>query len=552
MRHLLAPAAALLLGAAEPPARYDLLIRNAVIYDGSGGAPYPGELGVRGDRIVCVRTCPAGQAASTVDARGQALSPGFVNMLSHARESLLHDGRAMSAVLQGVTLEVNSELSHAPLTPAMRAARESRQGLIKTPLEWSTLGGYLDRIERGGVSVNVASYIGAGSVREFVLGANDVDPTPDQLARMRALVRDGMREGALGLATMLIYVPERYAETPELVALAGEAGRCGGLFAAHIRNEGDALLEALDEMVAIGREARVPIHVHHLKQSLPRNWPKLGDAVRLIEAARASGLRVTADMYLYPASGTGANTMLPAWVQEGGIEATIERLRDPATRARAKAEMRDRGPEHVLFSGFKTDALRQYTGKRLSEVMRMRGDADWRDTVIDLIVADGSRVGTVFFIMSEDNVRRQTALPWMTFGSDSSAIAAEGLLLRDGAHPRTYGNFARLLGKYVRDERTMPLAEAVRKLTALPADTLHLRDRGRLRPGAYADLVIFNPATIRDNATFETPHRYATGVAHVWVNGVHVVRDGAHTGAKPGRSVRGPGWTGHPGGGACR
>lgn len=545
-------ASTLLLGAAEPAEHYDLLIRDAVIYDGSGGVPYRGEVGVRGDRIVCVGSCPAGQARHIVDASGQAVAPGFIDMLSHSRESLLHDGRAMSAVLQGVTLEVNAEVSHAPMTPEMRRRREARQGEIRTSLEWSTLGGYLDRVERAGVAINLASYVGAGAVREYVLGLNDVDPDAGQLAAMRGLVRDAMRDGAVGLGSALIYVPDRYAETPELVALAEEAGRCGGLFAAHIRNEGDALVEALDEMATIGATARVPVHVHHLKQSGARNWPKLDAAIARIERARASGVRVTADMYLYAASGTGADTMLPAWVREGGLEAAIERLRDPATRARAKADMRPRDPEQVLFSGFRTAALRPFAGKRLAEVARLRGDADWRDTVIDLIVSDGSRVNTVFFIMSEGNVRRQVGLPWMTFGSDSSATAAEGLILADGAHPRRYGNFARLLGRYVRDERAAALADAVRRLTSLPADTLGLTDRGRLRPGGFADIVVFDPATMRDHATYGDPHRYATGVAHVWVNGVAVVRDGAHTGAKPGRALRGSGWTGHPGGGACR
>ena len=537
----------------RPAAGYDVLIRGGTIYDGSGAAPYRGDVGIRSDRIAYVGPqAPAG-AATIIDAAGRAVAPGYINMLSHSRESLLHDGRAMSAVLQGVTLEVNSENSLAPLTPKMRELRVQRQGDIKVPITWSTLGEYLTTVEKSGISVNLAAFIGAGAVREHVVGLDDVDPTPTQLAEMQRLVREAMRQGALGLATMLIYVPERYAETAELVALAREAGRCGGLYAAHVRDEGPELIGALDETARIGAEAGVPVHVHHLKQSNPENWSKLDAAIARFEAARAAGVRMTADMYLYPASGTGANSMLPAWVQEGGLEATIARLRDPAARARAKAELQLPGgnPRNVLFSGFKSEKLKPLAGKRLDEVARLRGTSP-EDTVIDLIVEDGSRVNTIFFTMSETNLRRQSALPWMSFGADAGAVAAEGVVLKSSTHPRAYGNFARLLAKYVREEQAMPLAEAIRKLTSLPAATLGLQDRGALKPGAYADVVLFDPATIRDHATFETPHRYATGVSDVWVNGVQVVKAGTHTGARPGRALRGAGWTGAAGGGACR
>jgi len=522
---------------------YDVLITNALIYDGAGGAPYRGEVGLRGDRIAFVGAkAPAGAVTTRVDAGGKAVAPGFINMLSHSREALLADGRAMAGVLQGVTLEVNSESSLAPLTDGMRKLRESRQGDIKVPITWSTLGGYFDAIEKSRVSLNVASFIAAGSVRENVLGLDDVDPTPAQLDAMRALVRAAMNEGAMGVATMLIYIPERYAETPELVALASEAGRCGGTYAAHIRDEGRTLIEALDETAAIGRQAKLPVHVHHLKQSDPENWGKLDAAIATIEKARASGVAMTADMYTYPASGTGANSMLPAWVQEGGLEKTIARLKDPAVRQRAGAELDMPGddPANVLFSGFKNDALKPLTGKRLSEVMAMRGTGA-AETVMDLIVEDNSRVNTIFFSMSEANVRRQTALPWVAFGSDAAALTAEGAVLKSATHPRAYGNVARLLGKYVREEKTMKLEEAVRKLTSLPASILHLTDRGALRPGAFADVVIFDPATVADHATFARPHQYATGVSDLWVNGVQVVKAGAHTGATPGRAVKGPG-----------
>lgn len=540
-------AAGLLASCATPAitgadAPFDVLIRNGLIYDGSGSAPFAGEVGIRGDRIVFVGAkAPAG-AVTTVDAGGKAVAPGFINMLSHSRETLLHDGRAMSGILQGVTLEVNSESSLAPLNERMRKLREGRQGDIKVPISWSTLGGYFDAIEKSGTSVNVASFIAAGSIREYVLGADDVDPTPQQLDEMRGLVRAAMNDGAMGVATMLIYIPEMYAETPELVALAAEAGKCGGIYAAHIRDEEDALIEALEETARIGAEAKVPVHVHHLKQSNPENWPKLDTAIALFERARAQGIRMTADMCTYPASGTGANSMLPAWVQEGGLEATIERLKNPAHRARAAAELKLPGGEakNVLFSGFKTEKLKPLAGKRLDEVAKLRGTSP-ADTVIDLIVEDGSRVNTIFFRMSEDNVRRQTALPWMTFGADAGVVAAEGVVLKSSNHPRAYGNFARLLAKYVREEKTMPLQEAVRKLTSLPASILGLGDRGALKAGAFADVVVFDPATVQDHATFAKPHQYSTGVSDVWVNGVQVVKAGGHTGAKPGRAIKGGG-----------
>ena len=524
------------------PGRYDILIANGLIYDGSGGAPYRGEVGISGDRIVFVGPKAPARAKVTVDVGGKAVAPGFINMLSHSREALLHDGRAMSGVLQGVTLEVNSENSLAPLTDKMRKLREGRQGDIKVPITWSTLGGYFKAIEKSGTAVNVASFIGAGAVREHVIGLTDVDPNPAQLTEMRGLVRAAMKDGAMGVATMLIYVPERYAETPELIALATEAGQCGGTYAAHIRDEGDTLIEALEETAEIGRQARLPVHVHHLKQSDPENWNKLDAAIATFEKARASGVQMTADMYTYPASGTGANSMLPAWVQEGGLEATIERLKDPAVRKRAAAELDMPGsdPNNVLFSGFKNDKLKSLTGLRLSQVMARRGTSAG-DTVIDLIIEDNSRVNTIFFAMSEDNVRRQTALPWVAFGADAAAIAAEGLVLKSATHPRAYGNVARLLGHYVRDQKVMPMQEAVRKLTTLPASILHLTDRGALKPGMFADVVVFNPARISDPATFAAPHQYSTGVSDVWVNGVQVLKAGVHTGKMPGRAVKGPG-----------
>ena len=552
-------------GAREPAGvrgPYDVLITDAMIYDGSGGAPFRGEVGIDGDRIAFVGPEAPSPGTVQIDADGKAVAPGFINMLSHAREELLHDGRAMSDVLQGVTLEVNSEISYAPLNARMREELIAGQADIRFDVPWSTIGQYLDQVERSGVSVNVATMVGLGAVREHEIGSQDVDPTPEQLARMRDLVRQAMEDGALGTSSALIYAPASFAETPELIALTGESARCGGLFAAHVRGEGGRLLTALDEMVQIARASGGPVHVHHLKQAGRANWGLLDPAIARIEAAQAAGLAVTADMYLYPAGATGLDAAMPTWVQAGGYEAWRKRLQDPATRAKVIAEMRAEpvgweslmqgaGAEGMLLVGFKNPALKPLTGKTLAEVAKARGVSP-EEAAIQLVVEDGSRVGTVYFLMSEDNVRRQTALPWMSFGSDGSADAAEGPFLLYNPHPRAYGNFARLLGKYVREEKTMPLEEAVRKLTSFPADILKLEDRGRLRPGAFADVVVFDPATIRDHATFAQPQQLATGVRDVFVNGVQVLKDGRHTGARPGRVVRGAGWTGWPGGGACK
>lgn len=540
---------------------YDVLITDAVIYDGSGGTPYRGEVGIDGDRIAYVGPRAPSPGAVQVDVDGKAVSPGFVNVLSHAREELLHDGRAMSDVLQGVTTEINSEVSYAPLNDRLRRELIAGQGDIKFDAPWTTLGQYLEQVERSGVSVNVAALVGAAQVRDYVIGSEDVDPTPAQLDQMKTLIREAMEEGALGATSALIYAPASYAETPELVALASESARCGGLFAAHIRGEGDRLLTALDEMFEIARSSGGPVHVHHLKQAGRENWGLLDPAIARIEGARAAGLKVSVDMYTYPAGATGLDAAMPTWVQAGGYEAWKKRLQDPKIRARVVAEMRAKpvgweslmqgaGADGMLLVGFKNPALKPLTGKTLAEVARLRGVSP-EEAAIDLVVEDGSRVGTVYFLMSEDNVRRQTALPWMTFGSDGSADAAEGPFLLYNPHPRAYGNFARLFGKYVREEKALTLEEAVRRTTAYPADVFGIEGRGRLRPGDFADVVVFDPATIRDRATFDKPHQYAEGVAHVWVNGVQVVKDGAHTGAKPGRAVRGPAWTG-AGEGGCR
>jgi N-acyl-D-amino-acid deacylase len=550
--------------AAPPPPAYSVVIRGGTIYDGSGGAPYVGDVALKGDRIVYVGPHAPGHAARSVDATGKAVSPGFINMLSWAVEPLIADGRGISDTVQGVTLEVFGEGdSMGPLTPAMKARAIKRQGDIKYPIRWTTLAQYLDYLARKGVTPNVASFVGATTVRVHELGEKDVDPSPAQLARMRALVRQAMKDGALGVGSSLIYAPATYAETRELVALTSEAAKCGGMYISHMRSEGNKLLESIDELIAISRQSGAPAEIYHFKQAGKPNWVKLDAAIARIEAARAGGQRITADMYTYTAGATGLDAAMPTWVQSGGLEAWIDRMKDPAVRARLVKEMRTPSndwenllllagsPERVLLIAFKNPKLKPLTGKTLAEVAKMRGKSA-EETAMDLVIEDGSRVGTVYFLMSEDNVKREVGLPWMSFGSDEGSEAPEGVFLKSSNHPRAYGNVARLLGHYVRDEKAASLADAVRRLTSLPATNLGIRQRGSLKPGYYADVVVFNPATIADHATFEKPKQLATGVDHVFVNGMQVLRDGKHTGAKPGRVVRGPGWAGWPGGGACK
>jgi N-acyl-D-amino-acid deacylase len=557
--------AGLLVTSAAPPApeRYSVLIRGGTIYDGSGGAPYVGDVGLKGDKIAYVGPHAPGRAARTIDASGKAVSPGFINMLAHPEESLIADGRGLSDVQQGVTLEVLGEDSMGPLTPIMKIRARQRQGDIKYPITWTTLGQYMTMLQRKGISPNIASFVGAGTVRVNVLGERDVQPTARQLAAMQQLVLQAMKEGAVGVTTALIYSPNTYAKTPELIALAKVSARCGGIYSAHMRSEGDRLEEAIGETIAIAEASGGPAEIYHFKQAGRDNWAKFDKAVAMIDAARARGVRITADMYVYTAGATGLDAAMPSWAQDGGLEKWIARLRDPATRARVAAEMRDphpktwenlyagAGPDGTLLLAFKNPKLKPLTGKTLAEVARMRGKSP-EETAMDLVIEDGSRVGVAYFLMSEDNVRKGLRLPWMSFDSDEAAPAPEGVFLLSNNHPRAYGNFARLLGHYVRDEKQVSLAEAIRRLTSFPAGNLSLRQRGSLRPGHYADVVVFDPATIQDHATYDKPHQLATGVDDVFINGVQVLKGGKHTGAKPGRVVRGPGWTGWPGGGACR
>ncbi len=546
---------------AEPAPEVDLVLRGGTIYDGSGAAPVTGDVAIDGDSIVAVGDIGGLTGATEVDVTGQAVAPGFINVLSWATESLIHDGRGLSDLLQGVTLEVFGEgSSMGPLNDSMKVLMESNQGDIQYEVEWTTLGEYLEFLEAKGVSPNVASFIGATTVRVHELGYDNRPPTPEELERMQELVRAAMREGALGVGSSLIYAPAFYADTDELVALMQAAAEYDGMYISHMRSEANQLLEAVDELITIARESGAPAEIYHLKQAGASNWDKLDDVIERVEAARAAGIRITADMYTYTAGATGLDAAMPPWVQEGGYDAWAARLQDPATRARVIEEMSTPtdewenlmllagDPERVILVGFRADSLKRHTGKTLAAVAAEMGLSP-EETAIELVVRDGSRVGTVYFMMSEENVMRQMTLPWMSFGSDAGALAPEGVFLESNPHPRAYGNFARLLGRYVRDEGVIPLEEAIYKLTALPAENLGLRRRGSLAPGFHADVVVFDPATIQDHSTFEEPHQLSEGVTHVWVNGEQVVRDGAHTGATPGRVVRGPGWTGWSEGG---
>ena len=561
---ILAVAALFATSAAPAPPSYSVLIHGGTIYDGSGQAPFVGDVALKGDRIVYVGPHAPGRGARTIDAKGKAVSPGFINMLSWAVESLIADGRGMSDTYQGVTLEVFGEGdSMGPLNLEMKRLAIKRQGDIKYPIKWTTLGQYLEYLQKKGVTPNVASFVGATTVRVHELGEKDVDPTPAQLTRMRALVRQAMKEGALGVGSSLIYSPATYAETPELTALVSEAGKCGGMYISHMRSEGNKLLEAIDELITISRDSGAPAEIYHFKQAGKPNWDKLDAAIAKVEAARAGGQRISANMYTYTAGATGLDATMPPWVQSGGLEAWEKRLRDPEVRARLLKEMRtpsndwenllllSGSPDNLLLVSFKNPKLKPLTGKTLAQVAKMRGKSP-EETAMDLVVEDDSRVGTVYFIMNEDNLKREVALPWMSFGSDEASPAPEGVFLKSQSHPRAYGNVARLLGHYVRDEHAITLQDAIRRLTSLPASHIGVKQRGSLKSGYYADVVVFDPETIEDHATFEKPDQLATGVDDVFINGVQVLKNGRHTGAKPGRFVRGPGWTGWPGGGACR
>lgn len=531
------------------PADFETLLTGGTIYDGSGETPYVADVGIRADTIAAIGDLSEFSAAQVKDVSGLAVSPGFINMLSWATTSLIEDGRSMSDILQGVTLEIFGEgWSLGPQNDAMKEESINAQSDIKYDIDWTTLGEYLSSLERRGISPNVASFIGATTVRIHELQEEDRPPTADELERMKQLVREAMEEGALGLGSSLIYTPAFYADTEELIELARVAAEYGGMYISHIRSEGNRLLEAVDELIEIAREANIRAEIYHLKAAGQQNWDKLEDVIRRVETARAEGLAITADMYTYTAGSTGLDAAMPPWVQEGGYGAWRSRLQDPSIRSRLIEEMSTptdewenlylaAGAEGMLLAGFRQDSLRYLIGKTLSEAARLRG-ASPEETAIDLVVADSSRVDVVYFLMSEENVRRQIQIPWISFGSDAGSLNPEGVFLNSQPHPRAYGNFARLLGKYSRDEGLIPLEEAIRRLTSQPAENLRLDRRGRLAEGYFADIAIFDPDTIIDHATFDDPHQLATGMIHVWVNGQIVLENGVHTGATPGRFVK--------------
>jgi N-acyl-D-amino-acid deacylase len=547
---LVAPQAA----RAEPPS-FDVLIKGGAVYDGSGAPPRRADVGIRGDRIEAVGDLATAAAGTVLDATGLAVAPGFVNMLSWATDDLLADPRSQGDVRQGVTTEIFGEgESYGPWNEPMKVRRRAMQGDFRYDITWTTLAEYLRLLERRGVAPNVASFVGTGTIREHVVGLDDGRPTPAQLDAMRDLVRREMEAGALGIGSSLIYAPDSFNSPEDLVELAKVAARYRGMYITHMRSEGDRLLQAVDETIRVAREAGIPAEIYHLKAAGEANWPKLERVVEKVEAARRQGLRITADMYTYTAGATGFDACLPPWSREGGWARTFERIRDGETRARILEEMREPGagwenlcrlagsPDKVRLVAFRNERLKPLTGKTLAEVATARGRSP-EDTVLDLVVEDESRVGVVFFLMSENNVRRQVRLPWVSFGSDAGSMAPEGVFLKSSTHPRAYGNFARLLGRYVRDEGLVPLEEAVRRLTSFPAENLGLDRRGRLVAGQFADVVVFDPAAVADRATYESPHQYAVGVRDVLVNGVPVLRGGEHTGALPGRALRGPGAT---------
>ena len=553
MKSILPFIAVILLISCQPGVQYDVLITNATIYDGSGSAPITGSVAISADTIAAIGDIK-GKGVQTIDAKGMAVTPGFINMLSWATESLIEDGRGMSDIKQGVTLEVMGEgWSMGPLSDEMKALSLDRQADIKYDIPWTTLGEYLQFLENKGVSPNVASFLGATTLRIHEIGYEDRPPTDEELENMRSLAHQAMKEGALGIASALIYAPAFYADSPELIEMCKVASEYDGMYITHMRSEGNKLLESIDEVIHISSEANIDAEIYHLKAAGQNNWPKMDLAIEKIDSARQAGLNITTDMYNYIAGATGLDAAMPPWVQEGGYNEWANRLKDPAIRKKVKVEMKTDaqewenlyysagGAENLLLVGFKNDTLKKYTGKSLAEMAVLRGQ-DPEDVAMDLVIQDGSRVGTVYFLMSEDNVKKQIKLPYMSFGSDAGALATEGVFLKSSTHPRSYGNFARLLGKYVRDEKVIPMQEAIHKLTKLSADKLKIKGRGLLQPGYFADVVIFDPDKIKDNATFEQPHQYAEGVEHVWVNGVQVLMDGEHTGATPGRFVRGPGY----------
>ena len=534
--------------------KYDVIIRNGVLYDGSGSASYKGDLAINADTIAALGSLKHAHGKLVIDAKNMAIAPGFINMLSWADKSLIEDGLSQSDIRQGVTLEVMGEgWSDGPLNEPMKKDEIEKQGDIKYDISWNTLGGYLDFLEKKGVSTNIASFVGATSLRIYVIGYDNRPPTPEEMISMKKLAAQAMEEGAIGISSALIYAPASFSKTDELVELCKEVSKYKGMYISHIRSEGDNLLGSLDELIKISKDAHIKAEIYHLKAAGTENWYKMDLAIKKIDSARTAGLDITANMYNYTAAGTGLYATMPQWVQEGGQDAWLSRLKDPAIKARVLKEMKVPGkdwenffymvgsPENIILGVFKTDSLKYLTGKTLAEVAGLKKLSP-AETIIYLVVNDNSPVESMFFLMTEDNIKKQIALPWVSFGSDEQSLAPEGVFLKSNPHPRAYGNVSSLLGKYIREEKIIPLEEAIRKLTSLPATNMKVKKRGLLKPGYFADVVIFDPNTIIDHATYTKPHQYSTGVSDVFVNGKQVLKDGEHTGAMPGRVVRGPGY----------
>lgn len=533
--------------------KYDTIIRNGAIYDGNGGETYKADIAIQNDTIAFIGDLSNAKATNEVDAKGMAVTPGFINMMGHSEESLFQDGRAQSDIRQGVTTEIFGESTMGPLNAKMKLLVQGGQSDIKYDVSWNTLGEYMQVLEKKGIAVNIASFVGTGAVRQYILGEANIAPTPTQLDSMKLLVRQAMEEGALGVTNALIYPVDFFAKTDELIALSKEASKYGGTYSSHMRSEGNKLLEAVEELITISKEANIPAEIFHLKAAGKNNWSKMDSVIKRVERARKEGQDITADMYTYLAGATGLTSSFPPTLQDGGFGKLRERLQNPAIRKEMTKAMNSNpvdwenlysgagGAEHVLLLGFKQDSLKKYTGKTLAEVAKLRNKSP-EETAMDLIVQDSTRVGVAYFLMNEDNVKKQVALPWVSFGSDEASYTNEGVFLKSNAHPRAYGNFARVLGHYSRDEKVLSLPAAIQKLANVPAKHLKLQKRGELKTGYFADILVFDPSKIKDNATYEKPHRYADGMIDVFVNGISVFKDGTPTGAAAGRFVKGPGY----------
>lgn len=543
----------ILICACNQQPKYDTIIRNGMIYDGTGGAPFKGDIAINADTIAFIGDLKNASAKNEIDAGGKAVAPGFINMMGHSEESLFQDGRAQSDIRQGVTTEIFTEFSMGPLNANMKDQMQKNEGDIKYPVTWNTLGEYMNTLEHKGISCNIASFVGTGTVRQYVIGEDDKAPTPEQLDSMKILVDSAMKEGALGVTCALQYPVDVFAKTDELVALAKEASKYGGTYISHIRSEGNQLIPAINEIITIAKEANIPVEICHLKASGKDNWGKMDSVIQMVETARKQGVDITADMYTYTAAATGLTSCFPPTLQDGGFGKLRERLQNPVIRKQMIKAMNSYAndweneyyssgsPDHILLLSFKQDSLKKFTGKTLAEAAKMRGTSP-EETAMDLIIQDSTRVGVAYFVMDENNIKKEIVLPWVSFGSDEAAYTNEGVFLKSNAHPRAYGNFARVIGKYSRDEKLMTLQQAIYKLANLPATHLKLQKRGALKVGNYADIVIFDPAKVQDHATYDKPHQYATGVSDVFVNGMQVLKNDQPTSASPGRFLKGPGY----------